>query len=124
MFVLKRCQLNLLNYIFLNFFRSPHLTSLNFFENLQKIHGSPLENNQYSLIVYNNDNLTDLWHVKTKLELMNGGMYIDVNKKLCNRVIKNFREKVQHDNSKDTFQTSDQEVLCSPAKLNLYLNVS
>ncbi|KAM7354668.1 insulin-like peptide receptor isoform 1-T6 [Cochliomyia hominivorax] len=107
----------------LKIYRSPYLTSLDFFENLEKIHGLVLENQHYSLIIYNNKNLTELWHVKEGLELLHGGMYIQANDKLCNRRIRDFREKVKHDNSLDTVQPSDQEVLCSPAKLNLYVEV-
>ncbi|XP_037809696.1 insulin-like peptide receptor [Lucilia sericata] len=103
--------------------RSPYLTSLNFFKNLEKIHGSILENNQYALIIYNNNNLSELWNVKEGFELVNGGMYIHANDRLCNRRIRQFRERVKHDNNLDSFQTSDQEVLCSPAKLNLYVEV-
>lgn len=103
--------------------RSPYLTSLDFFQNLEKIHGLILENKQYSLIIYNNKNLTELWNVKSGFEILNGGIYIHANDKLCNRRIRQFREKARHDNSLDSVQTSDQEVLCSPAKLNLYVQV-
>lgn len=89
--------------------------------NLQKIQGS--EHSHYSLIIYDNKNLSELWIVKLGFELIHGGMYIHANNKLCNRRIRQFREKVKHDMSLDSFQTSDQEVLCSPAKLNLYIEV-
>ncbi|XP_065358198.1 insulin-like peptide receptor [Calliphora vicina] len=103
--------------------RSPYLTSLDFFQNLKKIHGEVLENNNYALIIYNNNKLSELWNVKSGFEILKGGMYIHANDKLCNRRIRQFRERVIHDNSLDSFQTSDQEVLCSPAKLNLYVEV-
>lgn len=100
------------------------MTSLSFFKNLQKIHGTPLENQHYSLIVHNNRNLRDLWPVKSGFELVKGGIYMHANDRLCNRFIRTFKNAVKHDYSLDSVQTSDQEVLCSPAKLNLNVEVS
>lgn len=105
------------------FFRSPYLNSLQFFQNLEKIQGFVLENKLYALIVYNNKNLSDLWQPQLGFEIVNGGMYIHANDKLCNRRITQFRDKIKHDRSLDSVQTSDQEVLCSPAKLNLCVKV-
>ena len=82
-----------------------------------------LENKHYALIVYNNKNLSDLWLPQAGFEIVNGGIYIHSNDKLCNRRITQFREKIKHDRSLDSVQTSDQEVLCAPAKLNLYVKV-
>uniref|UniRef100_T1PIF3 receptor protein-tyrosine kinase n=1 Tax=Musca domestica TaxID=7370 RepID=T1PIF3_MUSDO len=107
----------------LKVFKSPYLTSLKFFRNLRKIHGKPLELHHYSLILYDNQNLRELWPVREGLELVNGGISIQANDRLCNRVIRNFKNTVKHDHSLDSIQTSDQEVLCAPAKLNLFVEV-
>ncbi|XP_073823954.1 insulin receptor [Musca autumnalis] len=107
----------------LKVYKSPYLTSLKCFQNLRKIHGTPMELQQYSLVLYDNQNLRELWPVKEAFELVNGGMSIQANDRLCNRVIRTFRKAVKHDNSLDSIQTSDQEVLCSPAKLNLIVEV-
>ncbi|XP_013109368.2 insulin-like peptide receptor [Stomoxys calcitrans] len=108
----------------LKVYKNSYLTSLSFFRNLQKIHGTPLENQHYSLVLYNNQNLTELWPLKDgALELVHGGIYIHANDRLCNSVIQKFRNAIRHDNSLDSLQTSDQEVLCSPAKLNLDIEV-
>lgn len=46
------------------------------------------------------------------------------NNKLCNKHIKEFQDRVIHDKVMDSLQTSDQEVLCGPAKLQLLVQVS
>ncbi|XP_075149459.1 insulin-like peptide receptor [Haematobia irritans] len=108
----------------LKIYKNNYLTSLEFFKNLQKIHGHPLENNRYSLVLYSNQNLSKLWPLENdKLELVNGGIYIHANDRLCNRDIRTFRNAVRHDYSLDSIQTSDQEVLCAPARLNLAIEV-
>ncbi|XP_061400497.1 insulin receptor [Musca vetustissima] len=107
----------------LKVYKSPYLTSLKFFRNLRKIHGKPLELQHYSLVIYKNKNLRELWPVRKGFELINGGISIQANDKLCNRVIRTYKNDVIHDRSLDSIQISDQEVLCAPAKLNLFVEV-
>lgn len=76
------------------------------------------------MTLYDNKNLRELWSPSEDLELTRGGMYVHANYKLCNRFLKQFIEDVIHDKSKDSLQTSDREVLCAPAKLNVKIEVS
>ncbi|EDW03158.1 insulin receptor-related protein [Drosophila grimshawi] len=103
----------------LKIYRSSQLSSLKFLSNLRIIHGDPLENRHYAFILYDNKQLSDLWEPRVNLEFVNGGMFMHRNNKLCNKHIKLFQAQVQHDKVMDSLQTSDQEVLCSPSKLQL-----
>lgn len=58
-----------------------------------------------------------------QLELVTGGMFMHRNNKLCNQHIREFQYLVLHDKVMDSLQTSDQEVLCGPAKLQLSVKV-
>uniref|UniRef100_W8APQ1 receptor protein-tyrosine kinase n=1 Tax=Ceratitis capitata TaxID=7213 RepID=W8APQ1_CERCA len=101
------------------------LTSLKFLSGLQKIANNPelLDAGVYGLVIYNNDNLKDLWQPQENFEIVHGSMFVHTNKKLCNRKLREFQRKAKHDKSKDTIQVNDQEVLCEPAKLTLNIEV-
>lgn len=99
------------------------MSSLKFLSNLRRIHGDPLENRHYALILYDNKQLKDLWEPTVQLELVTGGMFMHRNNKLCNQHIREFQYLVLHDKVMDSLQTSDQEVLCGPAKLQLSVKV-
>ncbi|KAH8377832.1 hypothetical protein KR093_007260, partial [Drosophila rubida] len=103
---------------YLKIYRST-LSSLKFLRNLRRIHGDPLENRHYAFIAYNNKELTELWHPRVQLELVNGGMYMHRNNKLCNKHMRDFQNNVVHDKVFDSLQTNDQEVLCGPSKMQL-----
>lgn len=102
---------------------SSQLTSLKFLSNLRRIHGNPLEDKHYAIILYDNKQLQDLWQPTVQLELVNGGMFMHRNNKLCNQHILEFQTRVVHDKMMNSLQTSDQEVLCGPAKLQLSAKV-
>ncbi|XP_011188402.1 insulin receptor [Zeugodacus cucurbitae] len=104
---------------------SDGLTSLKFLNGLQKIAVNPeaLETGLYGLVLYDNENLRDLWQPEKNLEIVHGSMYVHLNKKLCNRKLREFTRKVRHDVLKDALQTNDQEVLCDPAKLTLDIEI-
>ncbi|EDW12286.1 insulin receptor-related protein [Drosophila mojavensis] len=103
----------------LKIYRASQLSSLKFLSNLRRIHGDPLENRHFAFVLYDNKQLTELWEPTKQLEFVTGGMYMDRNNKLCNRHIREFQDRVIHDKVMDKLQTSDQEVLCGPAKLQL-----
>lgn len=108
---------------YLKIYRSKHFKSLYFFENLEYISGSEKEHNQFSLIIYDNRNLKDLWKISKSLKLGSGGVYIEKNWKLCNNIANNFSKAIEHNIKLDRIQTNDREVLCYPVKLNLKLKV-
>lgn len=66
-------------------YRSPAITSLNFFRNLRTIRGNRLENNKYSFVIMSNENLQVLWNFSEKktLQLMRGNLLVHFNSKLC-----------------------------------------
>ncbi|XP_030376983.1 insulin receptor isoform X2 [Scaptodrosophila lebanonensis] len=107
----------------LKIYRSSQLTSLQFLKNIQRIHGDPLENKYYALVLYDNKEIRELWTPDAELEFLNGGMYMHRNNKLCNRHMREFQAQVIHDKTLDSLQTNDQEVLCGPAKLLLNVHV-
>lgn len=96
---------------------------MKFLSNLVRIYGDPLENHRYSFILYDNKRLSELWDPAHKLELREGGMFMHRNNKLCNRQMLGFQNAVTHDRALDSLQTNDQEVLCSPSKLQLLVQV-
>ncbi|KMY90937.1 insulin-like peptide receptor [Drosophila simulans] len=100
-------------------YRSSQLRSLQFLRNLERVHGDPLENRHYSFILYDNKELSELWTPSRQLEFMEGGMFMHRNNKLCNRRMREFQNAVTHDRALDSLQTNDQEVQCSPSKLQL-----
>jgi len=102
---------------------SSQLSSLRFLKNLRRIHGDPLENRHYAFVLYDNNQLTELWEPTKKLEFVTGGMFMHRNNKLCNKHMWDFQNRVIHDKDLDSLQTSDQEVLCGPAKLQLRVQV-
>ncbi|KAI8042118.1 insulin-like peptide receptor [Drosophila gunungcola] len=105
----------------LKVFRSSQLRSLNFLSNLERVYGDPLENRHHSFILYDNKQLAELWKPSPQLEFMEGGMFMHRNNKLCNRRMREFQNSVIHDRDLDSLQTNDQEVLCSPSKLQLFV---
>uniref|UniRef100_A0A1B0A007 receptor protein-tyrosine kinase n=1 Tax=Glossina pallidipes TaxID=7398 RepID=A0A1B0A007_GLOPL len=107
----------------LNIYKNTYLSSLTFLKGLRKIDGKNSKDHHFSLTLYDNKNLRELWSPSEDLELTRGGMYVHANYKLCNRFLRQFIEDVIHDKSKDSLQTSDREVLCAPAKLNVKIEV-
>ncbi|PSN49106.1 hypothetical protein C0J52_13639 [Blattella germanica] len=65
--------------------RSFPLTSLNFLKNLRVIHGNELEDKRYSLLVFENQNLQELWNWTNRppLKIKNGALKFHYNPKLC-----------------------------------------
>ncbi|ALC38459.1 CG10702 [Drosophila busckii] len=104
---------------YLKVYRSSQLLSLKFLSNLRFIYGDPLESDHYAIILYDNKQLADLWRPTVQLHLTRGGMFMHRNNKLCNKHIQDFTSLVVHDLDMDSLQTSDQEVLCGPAKLQM-----
>lgn len=108
---------------FLKIYGSQYFESLYFFKNLKHISGSAVEYNKYSLVIYDNRNLKDLWEAKN-LKIEGGGIYIEKNPKLCNNIVKNFSKSIEHNRQDDHLQRYDREVLCHPIKMDPLVNVS
>lgn len=76
--------------------RSSALTSLSFLQNLHTITGSTLWPGNFALIITNNDNLQDLWHVAndTELNINAGNLLIAHNSNLCLSKIHSFQDQI------------------------------
>ncbi|XP_063904887.1 insulin-like receptor isoform X2 [Zophobas morio] len=74
--------------------RLQSITSLGFLKNLTTIKGEQLDNNRYSLFVYENENLRKLWDFSDdfKLTILNGTMAFHDNPQLCLREIEKLEQ--------------------------------
>ncbi|XP_053696495.1 insulin-like growth factor 1 receptor [Sabethes cyaneus] len=89
---------------YLKVYRSNALPSLEFFENLETIHGQlELGHSNYSLMVYENSNLQRLWNYeyKTSLKLLSGSMYFVYNPLLCVSQIELLKKITVYNNTND-----------------------
>lgn len=78
----------------LQVYRSPALTSLNFFKNLKTIKGENLDLEDYTVHIYDNPSLKKLidFTNRDKLEILKGGITFQQNPKLCPSEIENFKQ--------------------------------
>lgn len=78
---------------YLKVYKSSSITSLNFLKNLKIIHGKRLEN-EYALILFDNQNLKKLIDFSTRdnLQIANGSMSVHYNSKLCMTEIDSFKK--------------------------------
>ncbi|XP_011648405.1 insulin-like peptide receptor isoform X2 [Pogonomyrmex barbatus] len=113
---------------YLKIVRSFPLISLNFLKNLRVIHGNELENGKYSLAVFDNQNLQELWdwntHSNITILAHNGAakakLFFHFNPKLCLHEIEKLREKAQLDEftDHDVASTSNgDKVACNVTEL-------
>ncbi|RWS28280.1 Insulin-like peptide receptor [Leptotrombidium deliense] len=77
---------------FLKISRSRPLTSLNFLKNLRLIEGRVKERNNYSLLIFDNENLQELFPFdqmdpRSKLVIESGRIFFHLNPKLCLKYI-------------------------------------
>nr|CAD7440819.1 unnamed protein product [Timema bartmani] len=66
--------------------RSFPLISLSFLKNLRVVHGRELDQSKYAFVVYENQNLVELWNWTTKprdFQIKNGSLFFHNNHKLC-----------------------------------------
>ncbi|XP_037913549.1 insulin-like receptor isoform X2 [Hermetia illucens] len=112
-------------YGLLKIYRTPLITSLSFLRGLKKIHGQELEYNKFSLVIYYNQNLVDLWPRSkgSYLTLVNGGMFIHSNYKLCFLKIREFQNETLHNRTLDYLPKTDEEPACNPIKLETSFKV-
>ncbi|OTF80939.1 insulin receptor-like protein [Euroglyphus maynei] len=78
---------------YLRIARSFPLITLNFLRNLKLIRGDTLERNIYSLLIFDNPNLQDLWPFKSdeflvngdekRIRILRGQIFVHLNPKLC-----------------------------------------
>jgi insulin receptor len=63
--------------------RSFPIISLKFLKNLKVIHGTQLESNKYSIVIWDNQNIEKLFDENQKLEVKSGKLFVHFNPKLC-----------------------------------------
>lgn len=68
---------------YLKIARSFPIVSLSFLKNLKVIRGNRLESNKYSLVIWDNQNLQELWDENQKIKIENGRLFFHYNPKLC-----------------------------------------
>lgn len=68
---------------YLKIARSHPILSLSFLKNLKKIHGKKLESNRNALVVWENQNLQELWDENQKVQIERGKLFFHFNPKLC-----------------------------------------
>uniref|UniRef100_A0AC34Q5S6 Receptor protein-tyrosine kinase n=1 Tax=Panagrolaimus sp. JU765 TaxID=591449 RepID=A0AC34Q5S6_9BILA len=79
---------------------SPAFTSLHIFKNLTKIHGQQLYHDRFALIVYENQNLRQLFHIeKRQISILNGIVSFQNNRNLCFHKIAAFLQHVGLENN-------------------------
>lgn len=107
--------------------RSHPLVSLHFFKKLRYIGGETLEMGKYSLSVYDNPNLKELfaWNETRKLHINRGGIFFHLNPYLCVSKIKdlqiygNVREWDERDVSNST---NGEKATCDVVEITLVLD--
>lgn len=71
------------------------LFSLSFLKKLQIIHGKRLESNKFAMVIWDNQNLQELWHPDQEVQIPVGQFFFHYNPKLCFSII----ERIAKNNS-------------------------
>lgn len=112
--------------------RSFPLTSLNFLKNLRIIHGNKLEDNWYSLVVLENQNLQELWDWSSRpqglqLKIVKGHLRFHYNPKLCMSEIdklQNISGAPNYTNFDVARESNGDKVACNVVNLNVNSTVT
>jgi hypothetical protein len=68
---------------YLKISRSYPIVTLKFLKSLRTIQGKKLESNKYSIIIWNNENLENLFEESQQLEVPSGQLFVHYNPRLC-----------------------------------------
>lgn len=68
---------------YLKIARSFPIVSLSFLKKLKYIRGKRLESNKYALVIWDNQNLQELWDENQEVQIDNGQLFFHFNPKLC-----------------------------------------
>ncbi|KAG5667137.1 hypothetical protein PVAND_015134 [Polypedilum vanderplanki] len=68
---------------YLKIARSHAILSMSFLKNLRKIHGNSLEGGRNAIMVWENQNLQELWDESHRIEIVRGKLFFHFNPKLC-----------------------------------------
>lgn len=89
---------------YLKIARSFPIVSLSFLKKLQVIRGRRLESNKYSLVIWDNQNLQELWDENQNVTIETGQLFFHFNPKLCFYKIErlaptNYTERIENYNT-------------------------
>lgn len=98
---------------YLKIARSPQISSLKFLRNLKIIHGNQLEGNKYSLIIWDNSNLEELFG-NQNIDIAKGKTLISFNPRLCFKAIDSLSvNQTKIDKSEETKISNGYESMCN-----------
>lgn len=95
--IVKELEASLIDIVEINDYlkiaRSHSILSFSFLKNLKRINGKKLESNRNALVVWENQNLQELWDENQKIEIGRGKLFFHFNPKLCFFKIENLANK-------------------------------
>lgn len=117
--IVKELEASLIDIVeiddYLKIARSHPILSLSFLKNLRKIHGKKLESSKNALVVWENQNLQELWDENQKIEIGNGKLFFHFNPKLCFKKIENLANQTSK-RPKDLIENYDTAKLSNGDK--------
>lgn len=105
---------------FLKVVRSSSIVSLSFLKNLKIIHGHHLDNEKFSVYIWDNFNLQSLFNEGQNVEVAKGHFQIYLNPKLCYNLIKDFvKDESRIEDLKATKNTNGDKNSCNTIELEV-----
>lgn len=100
--------------------RSFPIVSLHFFKSLKVIRGKRLESNKYALVIWDNQNLQELWDEDQEIEIKSGKLFIHYNPKLCFYKIERIaKSSMQIENYEFAQKSNGDKTPCNVTKLEV-----
>lgn len=96
--------------------RSSPIISLGFLRNLKVIRGKQLESNKYSLVIWDNKNLEQLFG-QQKIVIENGKVLLNYNPRLCSNEIDGFSSSIE--NFENAKMSNGYEKLCNASQIDV-----
>lgn len=105
---------------YLKIARSFPIVSLSFLKKLKVIKGNHLESNRYSLFIWDNQNLQELWDESQKITIEKGKLFFHFNPKLCFFKIERLQTKqIVIDNYETAKLSNGDKTPCNVTSLNV-----
>lgn len=104
---------------YLKIARSFPIVSLSFLKNLKVIRGKRLESSKYSLVVWDNQNLQDLWDESQEVKIEKGTLFFHYNSKLCFFKIERLVDKNRIENYEFAQRSNGDKTPCNVTELEV-----
>lgn len=106
---------------YLKIARSFPIVSLSFLKKLRKIRGNRLESSKYSVVIWDNQNLQELWDENQNVTIENGKLFFHFNPKLCFSKIERLAEtsRVQIENLDTARMSNGDKTACNVKPLDV-----